>query len=548
MTAGLALDTRVRVSWSGSGTMTDPYDDVTGHVAGEPGLTLDLGKDGARTLDPPKVSAIDFELHNETGLYSQERATSPLYQQIVPGRPVDVVISLGETDVYTSATRYTAADFYDGVASYTAASGAVDEISQTIEYGQQRVRLGCLGLEATLVSGTVTVGVMTAPRVDECITALLDAVGWPMAQRDISVSDSTLLYWWCDDRVPWDALMELVRSEGSGATVYLNGETLHFENRNYRTTATRSTEIQATFFDTGLNAASAVLAYNAAEAYTSEDLYNGQTSGLWFTSLSYDPGFRVIRNAARYTTRQRTLGALAVVWSYGADLVLTPGQTITLIARPSNPFQNAVTPNIIDGDYTVAGGTISVGLSATSGLVAFLTITATSGAPTISGLRLRAQPLTASSDTTVQNSVDASESITKFSPIPGVDIPRVLDVGGWPEIGVPFAEAVCDSWVSRYQIQRPAVTITLEAADELHIRQMLDRQVSDRIQLSSSLTGISADVWVNSKHLTISGGGGRRLVCLLGCEKVEEIFGSGGAIWDGPDEPENQWNTGLWGV
>ena len=141
-------------------------------------------------------------------------------------------------------------------------------------------------------------------------------------------------------------------------------------------------------------------------------------------------------------------------------------------------------------DYTVTGGTVTVSLAATSGLVAFITVTATSGTPTVSGpggtggLQLRAQPRWRPGETTVQNSVDASASITKFSPVPGVPIPRVYDVGGWPEIGVAHAQAVCDSWVNRYMVQRPSVELTLRNADDAHVRQILERTVSDRITLT----------------------------------------------------------------
>jgi hypothetical protein len=199
----------------------------------------------------------------------------------------------------------------------------------------------------------------------------------------------------------------------------------------------------------------------------------------------------------------------------------------------------AVAP-VLATDYTVSGGTVSVSLAASSGLVAFITITATSGTPTVSGLQLRAQALTSAYETTVQNSVDASASITKFSPIPGADIPIPLQVDGWPEIDQPNAQAVCDAWVSRYMVQRPAVTITIRNADQAHVLQMLRRQVSDRITLVERNSGLSADVWINSIRHEISGDHIGGVTTILGCEKVEEV---GGAVWD-----LSPWDTGVWGV
>jgi hypothetical protein len=306
---------RVCVSWDGSGAFTGAYDDVTARTAGDPGLTIDLGRDGARSMDPPKVTALDFELWNDDGRYSQERADSPIYQLVLPGRPVSVSIGLGTADFYDGADEYTADDFYDGIATYALASAAIQDISQTTDYGNRRVTLACLGVESTLVEGTVTVGVMTAPRVDQCITAVLDAVGWPSGARRIAIADCTLLYWWCDDRSAWDALTELVRSEGAGATLYVEAGTVVFENRNYRATNARSTAPQAIFFDTGLETSGASLPYTVADEYTTPDLYDGESSGLWFTSMAYSPGFTQIRNRATYSTRQRQLGTLGVVWT-----------------------------------------------------------------------------------------------------------------------------------------------------------------------------------------------------------------------------------------
>jgi hypothetical protein len=535
-------DARVRVSWNGSGTFAGAYDDVTARVASEPGLTIDVGKDGARTLDPPKVRAVDFELFNDDGRFSQERADSPVYQLVLPGRPVDISIRLGAADYYDGADAYDADDFYDGIATYSMVSATIDDISETSAYGNRRVSFNCLGIEHTLVEGTITVGVMTAPRIDQCVTAILDAVGWPSGQRAISIADTTLLYWWCDERAPWDALTELARSEGAGAALYVEGGVIHFENRNYRTVASRSTTSQATFFDTALEEVGPGMVYTYDDPYDADDLYDGQTSGLWFTDFSYDPGFRQIRNRATYTTRQRVAGTPGtVVWSYGASLALAASQSVTLIARPNDPFTAAITPTTGGGDYSVAGGTVSVSLSAASGLAAFITVTATSGTPTVSVLRLRATPLTVAGETTVQNSVDASASIAKFSPIPSVPIPRVFDVQGWPEIGVAYAEAVCNSWVTRYMVQRPAVEITLQNADDRHVRQILERTVSDRITLGERQTGLSADVWVNGKQIAITGAGGRRLVCLLRCEKVEEVSGS---VWDAVS---SLWDSAIWG-
>lgn len=528
------LDLEVAVSWDGSGAFDGDYDDVTADVAIDPGVRIDEGRDGAQTLAPPKIQAGAFDLWNDDGAYSQERADSPVYQRVIPGRPVRYQARFGVEGLYDEDDPYDADDLYDGIGVFPLGRHLIDDISQQTEIGDRRVSFATLGYEAVLTAAAVSIGVMTTPLVSECFAALLDAVAWPAEKRDIAVSDTRLLLWWCDERVPWVAMLELLAAEGPG-TFYVDRDgVFHFENRNYRTIADRSTTSQAVFYDreSGIEDP-----YDADDFYPGDDNYPGATSGLWFTGFRYDPGFKNVFNRATYTTRQRLAGPTATVWTYGGRLDLGSGQTRTLIARPSDPFINASVPT-----YSVSGGTVSVSMSATSGLVAFITFTATSGTPEISNLQLEAQPLAVVGDTTVQNTVDASASIARFSPIPGQAIPITLAVQGWPEIDQPNAEAVCDAWVNRYSVQRPQVTIAVRNADGEHLDQILRRMPSDRITLVEANTGIEADVWVNAVALRIAGAGSTTIEAVLGCEKVEEVSG---AIWD-----VSEWDDpiSVWGV
>lgn len=536
------LEAEVHVSWDGTGAFDGDHDNVTNDVAATPGITIDEGRNGARSLNPPKISAATVDLLNSDGTYSQERGDSPVYQRVLPGRPFQVTAKHGNRDLYRSHTLYRERDPYRGQAPYSLLQSTIDDISQATGIGSQRVTLSTLGVEQLLVGTAVSIPLMVAPRVDEVFTAYLDAVGWPANKREISVSDTTLLYYWADERQPWPAMLELLAAEGPGS-FYVRAGVFHFENRNYRAITPRSITSRATFFDRVDGTRSQ---YREHTLYRENNPYRGLTSGLFFTGLSYDPGFRNIYNRATYTTKRRTLGSLVAIWSYGGSIALAASQSRTFIAKPTDPFQEAVTP-VLTTDYTVSGGTVSVTLSASSGLVAFITVTATSGTPTVSGLQLRAKLLTVASETIVTNTVDASDSIAKYSPVPGADIPRVLSLSGWPEIDPVVAEAVCDAWITRYMVQRPQVTIQLRNADADHLREMLELGVSDRIRLVESNTGLSSDVWVESKQLRIAGAGGRTVTATLGGEVCEELSGS---VWD-----EGVWGTSdsdplgaIWGT
>lgn len=524
MTLPATIDVTVEISLDGTGDYTGPNDDVTSAIAVDPGIEYDEGREGARALNPPKVPTLSYELHNEDGRYSQENAGGVAYQLLLPGRPTRVTALHGEEGDYDEDADYDEPLYYDGQVSRVIASGAIDDIGQTTDWGNQRVRLDSLGTMGILVHQAVTVAVQVAVRTDQAIGLLLDAAGWPSDLRALSVGDTTLAYWWCDERSPWEAILELAASEGP-CQLYQDADgVIHFENRNYRTITSRSTTSQASFADVDVG-------------------------GLWFVGLSYDPGFKNIYNRATYSTRRRALGSLTKVWEYGATLSLSANESVTLIIRPSdgNPFQGAVTP-VAATDYTVSAGSLSsVTLSASSGLVAFLTLTAGASGATVAGvtstgIQLRAQPLTVVSETVVQNSVDASESIAKYSPIPGGNVPRTLSVQGWPEVEPTVGQAVCNAWVNRYMEQHPQVSIAIRNGDGDHVQQILERQVSDRISLTDANTGLAADVWIETKQTGISGAGGRHVECVLGCELVDVLTG---AIWD-----VSLWNdaAAVWGV
>src|SRR6187551_1397669 len=125
------ITVQVAVSWDGSGDFDGAYDDVTNDVAIDPGITIDEGRDGSRALAPPKVNAIDFELHNQERTYSQEYSGSPIYQRVLAGRPVRVSALLDESTEYREADLYRAHDYYRGRATYRLATGRIDDISQT---------------------------------------------------------------------------------------------------------------------------------------------------------------------------------------------------------------------------------------------------------------------------------------------------------------------------------------------------------------------------------------------------------------------------------
>jgi hypothetical protein len=525
---------RVSVDWALDGSFSGPYDTITTDVASDPGLAVEQGMDVSQALRPPMVNAADWEVFNHTGKYSQENGASPLYQLIAPGKPVQVLGAWGSRDLYRAHTAYREPDAYRGLVPYALATGVIGSLTMTTELGNRRVSFSTVGSLSRLRGVTLSVPIQANIRTDQALTLILDAVGWPAGKRALTPGDTTMSYWWLDERDAYDACVELLATEGPGQ-FYEDGDgVLHFESRSYRSVTARSQTTQAIYFDT---AGGAPDSYRTHNAYRWRDPYRGRSGGLWFTQLAYEPGYKNIVNDAKYTARRRTLNTLGPIWEYGQTLTLGAGQSTTLIARPTDPFLNAVTP--AEGtDYTVtpaAGATVT--LQYQSGAVAFIGVTdagsgcTVTGASGSNGLRLRGQSLTVSSESVVASTVDTTSSRARFGR-------RTLDVGGWPELSPAAAEAVCNAHVSRRQTQRPQVTITVRDVNNAHIEQVLRRSVSDRVTIVDGSSGLHADCWVESKGVTI--GSGCALTGVLTCEKVAEI---GGALWDATT---SKWDLSVW--
>lgn len=537
------IETEVFCSLDGSGDFLGD-DDRLFRVKADSGVTLDGGRDGAQQLNPPKVSAGSCELSDEDGRYSPLNAASPYYQRLLPGKPVLYQAKHGTRRLYRSHIPYRSHVYYRGLGVWLLGRHVVDDLEQQAEIGTRRVKVSSLGWETMLGRAPVTVPLMTAPLVSECFTALLDAVNWPADKRDIATSDTRLAYWWADERHPWDAMLELMASEGPGMFGIRRDGTFYLENRNYRALAPRSTASQAAFYD---RVAGQRTHYRAHLLYRAHRPYRGRISGLVHSNIRPLNSLRSIYNRATYTTRRRTTGTLQKVYDYGASLTLAANQTQPLFARPPDPFLNAVSP-VAGTDYVVSSGSATVTMTYSSGILAILTVTAGASGATIDGvtsggLQLRAQPLTVVSETTVENSVDASDSIEKYSPVPGQDVPLTYPIQGWPEIEPGNAIGVCDAWVLRQQELRPLMSFVIQGDDAAHLVPVLRLRESDRFTLTDAHLNLSAaNFWVNAFQLKISGAGGRTVELTVLAEACDTLSG---AVWD-----QSLWDdsAAVWGV
>jgi hypothetical protein len=527
----------VEIDWTDSGLYDHPNSNLSDNAAGtsrllQGSLTTQRGRDSARPLGQAMVASGSAQVHNVDRLLSPEFAGSPIYQLVEPGRAYRMRMAAGTPIDYDAPIPYDDDVLYDGASILPVVTGFLEEPAFDSGLGAHPTTLACIGSLSRLSGGTpISTTLYQNIRTDEALTHLLDAAGWPAADRVIAVGDTTLALWWLDTADPFNAALEILASEGAPA--YLGEDSLGrliFENRNYRTTATRSTTSRRTFSDRQIIR----VGYDDPIDYDAHVAYDAG-SELQHGTLSYAPSFRDVRNQATYDIVRRVQQSLQKVWEYGTGLVLGASESKLITVTLSDPCTGALAP-VLATDYSVSAGSLASTptLESVNAQRIGIRFVANAGGATILGVtsngpQLRAQPWTQVSAETVTNNVDASASITKTKGI------RSLAISGRREINAAFALAVANAAVNYYQINRPVVEMPLENIDGIHLQAQLTTEVSDRITIISEHLGMlsGAEFWVEQiRHRREPG----KLVTTLVCERVAEATGGGrwdGAVWDG---------------
>jgi hypothetical protein len=306
---------KLEIDWYGGGSFGSAYSDVTSRVRVEAGVGFSRGKDRQGFFNPPMAGLCAFDLDNQDKLLSAGYSSSAIYGQVLPGRRVRLTT--------TSPAR-------------TLWVGFSDEIRQHPEWGRKSVEFACLGVITQLRGKSISTPLYQNIRIDQAIGYILDAIGWPAADRVLDTATVTLAYFALDNEDAGSALLSLLLTEGPYASVYEDGRgRIVFEANDYRTTETRCTVSQATFSDTTTN-----------------------------ISFSYDPNYRDVVSVVRVTQKERQLQALAPIWTYGAVLTLAANETKKFDIKANDFFINAQVPSIVPSNATQ---TLSPSTTLTSG-------------------------------------------------------------------------------------------------------------------------------------------------------------------------------------
>jgi hypothetical protein len=525
---------QVLVTWStGTDADTSAYDDATDAVLGAPGIVIETGRDQARAFSPPVVPHCEFTLNNEDRVYSPGAELGPYVGR---GPEVQVLSTIGGDLSDATVDSLTAnindlATLVDGLAAIPLFTGHIDTVEHGLDWGNHVVGISSLG-QLTLLrnAAKVTTALYENIRTDEALTVILDAAGWPVDARELSVGQTTMRYWWLRNADAFEAAQQLLKSEGAGAALYEDGEgTLHFEDRSYRTTTTRSTTSTKVLWDGAQGAGVNVDDLDADVDSATVFIDSGNPNALWYTAgatISANPDEVVTEATATVTARSEE--AVAQIWQAGTAFTLAPDETRDFYLSSSDPFKSAVTPVSGVTDYTVTAGSLSsITLDQTSGQSARLRLVASGSGASIEGptgdedqgIQVRAAPITERYTTTVRSTVDTGPATDRYT---GGQV-KTYDLGLWPSVSIDDAQSLVNDWVTQRQVPRDQFTLTIVNADAAHLLAIHSFAVSDRITIVNTQAVETLDAHVETLRHEITAGNLHRLT--LGTEVVSSVAG-----------------------
>jgi len=455
---------KLQVDWANDGSWTGTGETIDmGRVRG---ITCSFGRDRASQLTgKSKAGTLRATLDNRSGDYNSFNTSSPIYGNILPGRPVRL---LG-----TSATQSDQAIWQGYLTRIT---------PQVFLGGDVTVILEATGPLGQVNLDQIEVAMVTSQRTDQVVDDILDAAGWGAGSgyRTLDTGKTTISRYWANRTYTVTALQEIESTEGGFIREGKNGKII-FDNRHHRLAGVGLTS-QATYSD----------ATGAARVYS---------------VLIQDDPLPHIFNIFQADIQTSTVASLAVLWtlseSGASSPSIIPGVARTWIARyPTTASVNAAqavnawtttaaTTDMLgntaaDGSGTNVTADIGIAVSKSSETMAITLTNNGSVLAYITKLQARGTAVTADDPVTIQASDSTSQtafgkrtwpSRTKFIP----DTDEALD---W-----------ADFHLSIYKDPAATLQMTYFAnRDTNSLNEMLDRDLSERVTVVAANT---ADLDIN---------------------------------------------------
>lgn len=464
-------------AWVDLARITGPGEDVTSRLPERSEVTVEYGRDQARSLSPARPGEAEFELDNESRDYSPENTGSPLAGKVGPGR-----------NLVLQATHDSKA--------YTLYRGHLDDFQVHPDKGDWSVSFSALDGLARFKSVKVSTALYPAVRTGEAIGYVLDALGWT-AGRDIDLGATTIRWWWEENENAFEVLERLVNSEGPGAFMHIGtaGEFI-FRDRHHRLTRTASTAVQATFRDSG-------------------------AEPLFEQPFEYDYGWRDIINHVEFRVDERAVAAGSeAVWTDSEQYRLASWETRQFHAAFEHPVHSIYTPTngaaATNPDFVVSAGSIlSITLSRTSGQSVTITVSAGVSGATVDSMQLRG--FFVGVVRTVIVSAEDTTSIAKHGR-------RTYDEDV-PWLGRNDAAAIADLILGQRAERLPIVRIRTVNSSSTALTQQLARDLSDRVRIIEAETGLDSEFYIDQIEHRISENALLHET-VFGCEEIATLPGN----------------------
>lgn len=538
----------LKVDWDYDLDFADASDDISDDLWHGQTLVIERGLDQARALGRPLVPMMTGKLRNQEGTYSTEYSGSPIYGLLKPGRPIIFSHTLGgNVNVPTMDDAVVAMDdpeaLMDGESEFRLFTGFVDVFPEEPGRFFRRTGFRALGTIGRLKGVYVTVAYNASITTGAAVVAVLQAAGLSSDEYVVdqdAIDNGRLMYhWYAYRREAWTLLEEIWATEGPPASLYEDkyGRWV-FEGRNYFTLTERCQVVQHTFTDTTVQPGDETMDSTTVAMDSPRVGMDGSTTADHYISLNYEPGYKYIVNDATIEITQKAVQSLQVVWLYNGSISLGAGESVTVFAKLNDPISTVTTP-VSGTDYDATNALASINATIVGGTTVILSMTAgsstvISGHGGAIGIAIRGTPVTTVTTLDAEPTVDASDSIAEY----GVrSIPGNLSI--WRTLNEADAAGLADAYLLQYSQPRPIVNIKIQNRTPGILKQILSREINDRIHIidQNGLSGVDLDVQIRTMRYIFQG---NWLVGLeLGCEKiVEQDWG----LWD-----VAEWDVDVYG-
>lgn len=316
---GLLDGLHVYVDMDGDGVFADD-EEITDYVMLDPAVEWEYGRDYASQLvgksTAGKLTAL---LWNNGGEFSPANTGSPYYLQMLPGRLIKVSI------------------VHSGV-EYIQWVGLLENIEPISPRPNLRVaRLTALGVLSAM-QHKVDVEGQANILTGDAITAVLDAIDWPAALRDIDTGNTTMLRWFPAPNETAFSMLRAIEETEAGFLRETKDGKIAFEDRHHRLTGVHLTS-QAEYSDD-----------------PADDIHP--------MAASHGDPLRELYNVITAESDEWEVQALAVLWEHpeyapGWNAIIKAGQSYTVQATFPNKTSNedavsvdAWTTPVATTDYT----------------------------------------------------------------------------------------------------------------------------------------------------------------------------------------------------